>query len=258
MAFRRRRKPRVIWLPQPGTLTSSAQGLAPEPEGHWAGINFNSVVDGNADPVTFAAPMVIDNPSSTSTGTFASWQASGLQEKQEFGYRLRRIVGDLQVAFAAAPEDTQATVPLCGALVEVGIIVRRVDADGQPAVDGVDQDVGSIQNNSDPWVWRRNWYLSSGSTVTPAAGAASHAYWMSQFYPISNWGYGNSRQQVDQKTARRVGPEERLFLNVTTWPMPMARSDITFNGKGILEVTFDYRVLATLAINSGNRRNASR
>lgn len=59
---------------------------------------------------------------------------------------------------------------------------------------------------------------------------------------------------VDQKTARIVGPDERLFMNVQV---------TTLNGSGGVDLTgiqlyWNLRFVASLKTNLGNRRNASR
>lgn len=264
MRRRFRRKRPVLWLPQPGTAgTQRTAGISPLE--HWAGLAVEGfVIDaatGDGLPTTVSAPLVVDNPPgedlATTTNTIGVWQNRSLVATQQIGYRLKRIVGDLVVVVAPDPTPDQDTPP-CGCLVELGIIVRRVSENGQPLATASDEDIGSLANNADPWVWRRNFVLSTGSVVAPAQGAASLPLWMSQFFPLSNWGYGNSRQHVDQKTARRIGPEERLFFDATFWPLPFSAGSISFTSNIIGTLYFDYRVLATTQMNSGNRRNASR
>jgi len=62
---------------------------------------------------------------------------------------------------------------------------------------------------------------------------------------------------VDQKTARIVGPEERLYLDVTATVLSQV-SSTTNEVPFTLACITDLRILGTLRTNAGNRRNASR
>lgn len=248
----RRRKPRVQWLPNPGSQLNQ-NGVDPldPPTANPAFIEFSFATTAGAPATTFA-PLVVDNPTSEvfSGASLGVFQASALNQTEEFGYRLRRIVGDF---FASAVRLTQAADAPPAVLVEAGIIVRRVDsATGQPLAGAADQDVGTIENNADPWVWRRNWILATGG-----GGQSTDLIRNVNQFPTTTAGYGNSRQQVDQKTARKIGPEERLFLNVSATELPIAPG-VNTDSRIQLYFLFDYRVLATVFTSAGNRRNASR
>lgn len=266
MAFRRgfrRRRQRVQWLPNPGTARALAQGATVFE--HWAGIEFGLTMlgaDGNF-PRVIESPLVVDNPTSaTFTGsTLGVYQGTALNQTNEFGWKCHRIVGDMFFShFAVVGEGAQTPWPAI--LVEAGIITRRVEGtDGRPLADSADEDPGSIENNDDPWVWRRNWILGSAvyagnnfNWVQPTQAAVAQ-------YPTTNIAYGSglTGARVDQKTKRRIGPEERLFLNVTLTPLPM---DITnppiSNTANTVELHFDYRVLGSVITVGGNRNNSSR
>lgn len=59
---------------------------------------------------------------------------------------------------------------------------------------------------------------------------------------------------VDAKTARIVGPDQRLFLVVTN----TIQGGSAAGGVSSCEVITDLRVLASMRSSQGNRRNASR
>lgn len=259
MRFRRRRKPRVQWLKMPGTELNQGFGplvnISENPSA--IEIAFGTLAAGTANgPVSFDAPLVVDNPvDETFQGSSLTvYQNFALNQLNEFGYRLRRIVGDIFVGVQRQSTQSQNEP---GLLLQCGIMVRRVNTDGSAAVSAAESIPGTIGNETDPWVWRRNYALSStfrGNTdsVRDAIGA----------FPNSTIAYGTKHHiAIDQKTARRIGPEERLFLNVTAWELPL-----NIPGTGAtasddhLTVYFlmPYRVLGTVITAAGNRRNASR
>lgn len=259
MRFRRRRRgPRVQWLPMPGTQLENSippGTVLPVPENP-AALEFIFNTDRD-NPVTVSAPLVVDNPiGETVAGTsVATWQNLALNQTNEFGWRLRRIVGD--IFFSALNLTDQSPLPP-GALVQAGIIVRRVGQDGQPTAQAAQQDVGSIQNESDPWVWRRNWVLSNGTAIAGGNGLNN----VNQF-PPTNIAYGTKHHiAIDQKTNRRLGPEERLFLTVTAWEIPLNATNVAQINQATGPLTIygimPYRVLGTVITSAGNRRNASR
>lgn len=255
MRFRKRRKPRVVWLPTPGTIISSQ--VTP---GEQYGGNFfigNLPLGANHNP-TIEFPLVLDSPDPTgATGTLAAWQAQSLQVAQDIGYRLRRIVGKIHVGagpdLTPPPGGTRSNFICCTA----AIIVRRVDDNGNSVVGPNGISTQATQNWQDPWVWRRTWLIGTG--VFAAAGNVHNSGDLWPRNNVTGVGGGNAdAAHVDQKTARRVGPEERLFLNVSFI------SGLQLDGQDELEefvnvqIHHDLRVLATLSQNAGNRRNASR
>lgn len=256
MRFRRRRfKPRVVWLNQPGTQFLKGGGAPADALANWAGVEFKDViVTLGTDPTTVIAPLVQDMPISNDIidVAFAAYQRSTLTENNEMGYRLRRIVGSLFVGVSNQGEAGNLPVP--AVLCEFGIMVRRVDRDGQPAVSGEDQDVGSLQNNGDPWILRRNWILSTGNT-----GLSSEPTdLLLGDSPRANWLFGNSRYEIDQKTARIIGREERVFATWTFWTLPINDAIFTRTSTLVAASWFDYRILGSKRLDVGNRRNASR
>lgn len=253
----RRRKPRVQWLPVPGTLLDQT-GNAPTVSATENPGVIEFIVDTQADvPQTVGAPMVVDNPTTETVAgaPLSVYQTLALNQTEQFGYRLRRIVGD--IAVSAATLNTQANTPVAGVLCTAGISVARCDDTTGLLIGGV-RDQNIIQNNADPFIWRRTWLLGTGNQADAQRTLAA----ISRF-PRTNADYGSKWSAgVDQKTARRIGPEERLFFFLTVEQLPI--NNTATNGVNITDdnvrvyCLFDYRVLASVFTSAGNRRNASR
>lgn len=270
MAFRRRRRrPKVVWLPNPGTITNANDAIGVH---SWSGIEI--ALDTSTAPNlnrqwVVELPMVQDVPvDPTGLPALSSWKSLTLERSEEEGYRLRRIVGELHVSgFSNAPFDPQApfaALPPPAILITCGFIVRRVKDDGTTfaaATGPQEQYADSIDNNADPWIWRRSWVITNPQSQTSFSvypDKLSQALAVNS--PVSNWEYGsgNVGGKVDQKTARRVGAEERLMFNATLTPLPISfDSDAVVTGYGAY-INFTYRVLGTVFTSAGNKRNASR
>jgi len=247
----RRRKPRVVWLPP-----TNANSLgAPATSGYQI---FAVDVTGTTGAVAVGEiPLTID-------GGDDELDAGGvntLSDVNNSGYRLRRIVGKIfcQQKQQAGPNVLPGEAPF-QVLVTAGIIVRRIDQTTGASLaltvaNGIEMTAPSeIRNFGDPWIWRRTWVLNDESMRQNAL-----------FLPVgptSNFGpngpcSGNADgPHVDQKTARLVSKEERLFLTVSSTITQPADID-----QGITASTLiftDLRLLASMTVSSGNRRNASR
>lgn len=252
--MRKRRKARVVWLPAD---INNRLGSAPNPASN-AGTDSSVIIKiftanplGDP-PITEEIPIVLDGGDSTLGGTTAALLDKTLADVEQSGYRLRRIVGKL---FFAVDQDALAALgdpSTC--IVTAGFIVRRVAPDGTSMASiaggatGVTISTQTLDNLADPWIWRRSWILSN----TAGANAADAASFPQQ----NNIEYGSALDgaHVDQKTARIVGPEERLFLSVTC-------AGINGNSQaGPMAVLLigDIRTLGSLRSNVGNRRNANR
>lgn len=239
MARFRRRKPTVAWLPH---LQQDVD---------------NGSVDALYDTVTVDAglhvlrtalyALVPDYPAESirSLGqvpSLADWEGSS--------YRLRRIVGKCFVGMA----NVQPTAPTVGPIAaEVGagfIILRVEETTGAPLV-ATASEYSPIHNPNvaDPWIWRRTWVLQNDFS---GIGAGVQDAWQ---FPRTNCEYGSVQDgpHIDQKTARRVSDEERLFFVLSTRNLS-GTADIG----GSVKLILDYRVLASPLRAVGNRRNASR
>lgn len=246
-----RRKPKVLWLPVIGTQRGSAATAGEQYGGQFfAG---DLLLGANHNP-TVQFPVVIDDVPPDIVGSLATWQSATLLENIQAGYRLRRIVGKCHVGASLATGGQPATRSACVS-VTAGFIVRRVDQGGLSLANSIDTlSSQTINANSDPYIWRRNWLLGTG-VADPGALEATVAL----PHTTALYGGGNADgPHIDQKTARIVGPEERLFFEVSFI------SGLQLTGQDEVEETvrvfihLDARFLASLKPGAGNRRNASR
>lgn len=236
MAFRRR-KPAVTWLPHIDFHQSKDYGV----------IQSVLSVDQNFGIVRTAIhALVMDQPEEANRANVPS-----LADFDGSAYRLRRIVGKFFATMDNNQPGAPDTQPIA-ALVTAGFIVLRVDsATGAPLLAATANNYTPIglDNTSDPWIWRRSWVLNHDFSGHAAA-------LQNQFqFPRTNADYGSVQDgpHIDQKTARRVSKEERLFFVVSTANMG-ANSTLV----GLIPFLLDYRILASPLRVAGNRRNASR
>lgn len=260
--MRRKRKPKVVWLPLD---LENRLGVAP------AQASQGQTQSGTLIAVLTANPLgavsltqefaVVKDFSGTAGGGLVgpglADQNATLADIEQSGYRLRRIVGKIGISVlqgsAAAAGDASIFH------VTAAFIVRRtVTDDGRSAASFASQvgstsgiDTFTLDNIPDPWIWRRSWDVadSSAAAIALDPNVAS--------FPKSNYVYGAGifdGPHVDAKTARIVGPEERLFLDVSVEGV----NGTAQGNPGAVLVLADLRVLASMRTNVGNRRNASR
>lgn len=236
----RKRKPTVAWLP----LLGQGQGS-----------NRSYIADGlaiafNGDIVTAVHSLVPDYPAESVQNV----QVESLADYQESGYRLRRVVGKIYVAANQYVGDGQNTYPT-NALVGAGLIVLRVDATtGAPLRAATPSYYSPLDrdNTRDPWIWRRTWLVSNSFAVPPGVSVSGNLE-----FPRTNAEYGSAWDgpHIDQKTARKVSAEERLFLVISTqWP----QFGTPGTQDGGVVYTYEARYLTSPLRVMGNRHNASR
>jgi len=254
----RRRKPKVVWLPTTNTFSVDNNASSTWSLANVAITGADAATGGSGGQIE--VPIVMDGVASDPLNPNSS-----LADIESSGYRLRRIVGKVYVFIAQTNvipgnfgEDIWG--------VSAGFMVRRVNpqtggslaaaAAGPPFVE---IDPAAIDNSMDPWIWRRSWLISNTTTDQTTLTPTSQSFYSMR--DSSNGGTNYGRQypggnaegpHVDQKTARIVGPEERLFLDVSATPILTQSTDTS------LVVIYDLRVLASMRANIGNRRNASR
>lgn len=250
--MRRRSKPRVVWIPPTAENSVDAAGRS-----CW-GVATLSGLDSQTPGFTstIEIPILLDGSASQPLAA-----DSTLADIEGSGYRLRRIVGKLYV-FCGQTNVLQSN--LWG--VTAGFIIRRVDNDGTSLANGVGSpsdiliSTADIDNSMDPWIWRRSWMLQDGPTHLGDATPVTQDVLSEQVHrgPGQNFGTytgGNIEgPTVDQKTARIVGPEERLFLDVTATSM-FGTGDVATTS---IVCLYEFRALGSMRTNIGNRRNASR
>lgn len=256
----RRRKPRVVWIPQ---TNKNAIGINSELVYQ---LQSHTVTGPTGTFITTEMPLCIDAQmdAENATATIADVESSG--------YRLRRIVGKIycQIAQTAA-EDAVGSISPVAIICTAGIIVRRADtATGQSLgeLTGPEQiNVGAIDNTTDPWVWRRSWMLTNnfaGDNVSVFGNATTgESLFTVNPGPANNYeslaGGIADGPHVDQKTARILGQEERLYLDFTSTILGESSDPSPINETpAFIAFWTDLRVLGSVRTNSGNRRNASR
>jgi len=183
-------------------------------------------------------------------------------------YRLRRIVGKFHAA-AITNNTSETQIPTVD--LAAGFMVCRTDDDGNILVEqaGISGDVtrGPLAQDGaeDPWIWRRRWLLTGipksivivdGTTLyTNVIGVTSQLGFQGQ-WPQTTAGYGSVQDgpHIDQKTARVISRDERLFF----WVQGRLSNPSENTNTADINWQLDVRLLASLRQNVGNRRNASR
>lgn len=246
----RRRAPKVVWLPPStiGSVNAQSPPVGNGDESTWR--QFSIAAGGGVGDVSIAeVPLVIDGADNQVS------LADSIADLYSASYRLRRIVGKIYIG--TRTDEPEATGPrIIG--VTAGIIVRRTDPVTGQSVIGQTGNVNNISpdrivNSNDPWVFRRNWLMMNPRAplgVTNVFGGTL------QTNNYVNMASSLDGPHVDQKTARIVGPEERLFLTVSATVLVLDGASV--QDETTLDVFFDFRVLASLKSGSGNRRNATR
>jgi len=238
-----RRRPAVVWLPNAGEPLISDDGTL---------VTFvHDVGPGAAGRVVSVHKLTSDQPAETSLvdGGFPT-----LSDFEGSAYRLRRIVGKCFTSCAQSEPAGSGITPVVFYLT-AGFIVLRVDPlTGEPANEAQADAFYNPQNfgsERDPWIWRRTWLISNNNDAIGSSLAAS--------YPTSNVEYGSVADgpHIDAKTARRVSDEERLFFVAASQGVESFGTGQP-NNTAAVRWFLDYRLLASMLKNSGNRRNASR
>lgn len=236
----RRRKPQVAWLPVLGQGQDSSFSYIASS----MGIAASGVVS------TSIHSLVPDYPAES----VQTVQAESLADYQESGYRLRRVVGKFFCSMDNSIGVEGVTIYPEGALIAAGLIVLKVDStNGAPLMAATPSHYSPLarDNVRDPWIWRRTWVLGNdfadGGQVHTGVG----------LFPYTNADYGSAWDgpHIDQKTARRVSAEERLFLVVSNSAL---QNGLAPNTAGVLRYAYEARYLTSPLRVMGNRRNASR
>lgn len=236
MARFRKRAPKVSWLPGHDGL---AIGGAAAAGGTAYSKVFHSFVGplGSGTAIFSAQPLTFDQPSlKTASQSLADMESSG--------YRLRRIVGKVWVDVEQQAAEDSGLYICCAAL-----MVRRVDDTGVPLSSAIEVQPGAMAATQDPWIWRRSWLLANGlSTNLVRPGIESSDFCNHEGAAL------NDGPHLDQKTARIVRENERLFLEFSTIAVNAAAAATDID----IQYCWEARVLASMRTTTGNRHNASR
>lgn len=241
MAFRRRRKRIVAWLPTAAPDNSEFRSW-------WSGA-LTVPAASNTIANTVVIAMLPDYPAEA---VRVAGALPSISDYEGSGYSLRRIVGKLTLGTDQLLGVSQGVSYPDGILVGAGIIVLKVLSDtGAPLRFATPDDYSPLEldNLRDPWIWRRTWCLSNPFGFNP-----TKVYGYNQF-PTANTDFGSVSDgpHIDIKTRRTVKAEERLFICMTATNLGDASSNT-----GGVRFVLEYRALATPLRIMGNRRNASR
>lgn len=254
--MRRRKRPLVNWLPVPGVQPNQGN-----PDIKVNGFTFSIAII-NTDAVnglnTALSPITLDFPGEQ---RFQAAVAAGvLPSLQDYvkgsAYRLRRIVGKCFAGMNRTPPvDPNTQPPAC--IFGAGFIVLKVDPSTGVPLEPDLNEYSPLQavNVSDPWIWRRTWLLGKNDAF--GDGSLTDRTF-SDFEPNnSNYGGGVADgPHIDQKTARIVGADERLFFVISTHKVPLLTD---YTEEGLVVGYLDYRLLGSLINKSStNRGNSSR
>lgn len=240
MRIRRRFKRIVTWLP-------NIQRNVEPSDNTPVNLSFGTIaIDERGVSTTAVQALVRDqNPTLTTDNVLADYTQGG--------YRLDRVVGKFYCGMEQKVAEP-ATDILPSTFLTASLEILKVDPNTNQPV-GVanlsNYDLTAPGNERDPWIWQRTWLLSNGNAQNFTLPWA--------YGPYTNAEYGSvlDGPHVDAKTRRRVGPEERLFLIVTTftaWDYTVATPTID---PGAAWWMFQYRALGS-PLKTSNRRNASR
>lgn len=251
---RGRKRPRVVWLPADRL---NRLGIAPAAVGtstqQSVGIISTVVTSPAGQTTTEVVPLVLDKVPelALTTGT------QSLADVTQSGYRLRRVVGKIWGSIRQDPTNGPDAIVPKSCILTVGLIVLRInEEDSQPLQNAAQYDAVAYGNLSDPWIWRRSWLLINQPAIDNSPAGAP----VRNFDGLTSTSKGGSAldgPHIDAKTARVIGPEERLFMVVTTSALP--DTDVQEPpASETVTVLWDLRVLGSMRSNLGNRRNASR
>jgi len=234
--MRKKTKPRVAWLPHTDTATI----IFPGNNRGSNVIDFDLDISGGSDPVTGVVPVVIDGQQDPLAST------TSLADIEDSGYRLRRIVGKCFASYDQNTDGSPGAILLGAAF----IILRISEQNGNvPLAANLDNyNLFDVRQDDSPWIWRREWILSNSTSTANLTSLFD--------YPHTTAEYGSAVDgpHIDQKTARIVMSDERLFFVATAMPLTGGAEQV----ENTCRIVLTTRVLASMRTSLGNRRNASR
>lgn len=259
MATRRRRRRKVFWFPNLGTV--GPEGNADDDD---YGLFIQLTLDTNQSAsAVFITDLTFDRPIEEDEGSDTLRLSSVVGGE----YILRRIVGNC-FAGRVSNSGTTAAELSPAVLLTAGFFVARSE-------DSTNEDItnrapigaetlaelrenyspGSVSTVREPWIWRKRWILgnelqSSSQFVPGTMGSFMRAPPTNVLYPSKH-----TDHSIDAKTIRRVASDNRLwfvaaarFLASGTWlgegASPFTPS-INVIGTNV-QIHLDYRLLGNL------------
>lgn len=260
---KRRRRPVVNWLPVPGVqVVDSENGFENRINGFTFALGVDPTGPGAATGgiITAFTSLTFDQPGEQRLQKLALGPSATFPSLRDFvqgsAYRLRRIVGKVNIGYTSQGDGQTTSPPSC--VVGVGFIVLKVDPDdGNPLDNTNPQEYSplSAKNIDDPWIWRRTWLLGK-NTLGSGDGSFTDEIFRNFAENTSDYGSIADGPHIDQKTARLIQSDERLFFVVSTKAVPLTT---VYQTGGLVAGYLDYRLLGSIVSRaSSNRRNASR
>lgn len=256
--MRRRNKPRVAWLPP--TTSNIIGGLGVNESTVYRSFNLDLAPGSTLGSTVAGEVSVVADGGENLTDA-----ALSLADIVNQGYRLRRIVGKIfatQIQEGVTGEDTHAALQI----LTCGFIIRTADPQTGVSLAAFSGQVrqfgpGQLENTTDPWIWRRSWIIGNPSAFIPGTTPLGDV-------PSANYGPGGpcsgnlDGPHIDQKTARIIGPEQRLFfgaeLTLIQNNLGIAGQAAPLEETSTVNIVLDLRILGSMRTTTGNRRNASR
>jgi len=251
----RRRKPAVQWMPgfRAEQVGETAEGSDP------GGVQGSLNLEPSGEVIYDAFGLTWDwskdvNDANDPIASIPQYSLKDIVGGNE--WRLRRLVGKFFCWGSSDETDDPATFQ---SLVDValGFIVCKTYDDGAPTTAFEEVNPLALESFDDPWIWRRRWVLNPYGIPPFASSLDTRGTYGFAGVPNSTAGYGSAVDgpHIDQKTARRIHRNERLFAVIA------ARQFSNYEGSAACRIDYllDYRLLGSvLSTSSGNRRNASR
>lgn len=235
--YKRRKRAKYIWLPSQWSFEDTGADTPTN-----AIPNALPVAVSGAPNITFSPVLLDSTLEDTDVSNFTSPTNVTITDiVQANEYFLKRIVGNLWLALT--PSD-QSDMP--AALIEAGLFVSRADDTnpetpmGAAASPFAGFDPAHPDTTREPWIWKKSWILSNQST----SSNSGYAWGGVTNFGIYDPGLRGGGNTIDQKTARRVKSDERLWFAISTrcWP-PQSNP---YSTQLQLEYTREFRCLGQL------------
>lgn len=218
-------------------------------------------IDWLVAPVTFDTQI---NPEEAQTGVALGAIPPTLRDLVSGSeWALRRVVGKCFVTVASGAGTASPSTRAPAIEVGCGLIVCNTDENGAPTTDFDDVNPLAQQTAEDPWVWMRHWLLGTvGNAVgVPSDGSGTLPKWEAAGQlPLNNTRYGSVMDgpHVDQKTARRIHRDQRLFFVLASRPTYLTDVDDPTTEQIEVYARYMFRFLGNTIASRGNRGNAAR
>jgi len=245
--IRRRRK--YTWLPTNGTDVELVQGTT-----DFVSTLFQWAITLNANASYQATQIFPLNPFDLPVKPDAQPVGPGgstLSDVVGNEYVVERMVGNHYAGVISSDSSTGAQ-QILGVMVGLGFFVARADDtnQNQPIGGQENYQVFRIDNQREPWMFRRTWLLNPRfQTLNSNPAAPFQANSERLFQSLPNWTShyvgANTGPFFDVKSVRRIRTDERLFAAMSIHLLPILDASALSGTIGVYGVT-DLRILGAL------------